>query len=76
MMRVELLSHEGCPLAEPVRTLLRECLAAAGLTAPVIPFRCSSTPVTRGSALRRRSIRVTTLLASRCPFEIDLDSGA
>ena len=35
-MRVELLSHEGCPLAEHTRTLLRDCIAEAGLTVAMI----------------------------------------
>lgn len=33
---VELLSHEGCPLVDPTRILLAECLLVAGLTVPVI----------------------------------------
>ena len=36
VVRVELLSHEGCPLADDTRRLLRECLDEAGLSAPVI----------------------------------------
>jgi 8-oxo-dGTP pyrophosphatase MutT (NUDIX family) len=36
VVRVELLSHDGCPLVGHTRTLLRECLAEAGLTASVI----------------------------------------
>ena len=35
-VQVELLSHEGCPLVDHTRTLVRGCLAEAGLTAPVI----------------------------------------
>jgi 8-oxo-dGTP pyrophosphatase MutT (NUDIX family) len=35
-VRVELLSHDGCPLVGHTRTLLRECLAEVGLTASVI----------------------------------------
>lgn len=36
VVHVELLSHEGCPLAGDTRRLLRECLVEAGLTTPVI----------------------------------------
>jgi protein-tyrosine-phosphatase len=35
-VRVELRSHQGCPLVERTRSLLRECLAEAGLSTPVI----------------------------------------
>ena len=36
VVRVELLTHEGCPRAERARSLLHECLAEVGLTTPVI----------------------------------------
>ena len=37
-VRVELLCHADCPHAERTRVLLRECLAEAGLDAPVIEW--------------------------------------
>jgi hypothetical protein len=36
VVRVELFSHEGCPLADHTRALVRECLAEVGLTTPVL----------------------------------------
>jgi hypothetical protein len=35
-VRVELLSHDGCPLVEKTRVLLRDCLTELRLTTSVI----------------------------------------
>ena len=35
-MRVELLQHEGCPLAPAALQLVRQCLIALGVTEPVL----------------------------------------
>lgn len=34
-MRVELITHPGCPNADAVRRMVRECMAALGIEEPI-----------------------------------------